>query len=123
MQHKVWAAAILAALAMPVTAMAQDRAVESAIIGGTIGVLVGAGLAAGVPPEQHAPLREYVVRERRPTYRYEREVVVGEPLPPQVVETYEVPPQYGIREHHYAIVNDRTVIVEPRTRRVIQVIE
>jgi hypothetical protein len=121
MQHKVWGAAVLVALAMPVTAMAQDRAVEGAIIGGTIGALVGAGI--GVPQEQRAPLREYVVRERRPAYRYEREVVVGEPLPPHVVETYEVPPQYGIREHHYAIVNDRTVIVEPRTRRVIQVIE
>jgi len=26
-------------------------------------------------------------------------------------------------EYHYAVVNDRRVIVEPRTRRVIRVIE
>jgi hypothetical protein len=29
--------------------------------------------------------------------------------------------QYGVREHHYAIVNNRVVIFHPHTRRVIHV--
>jgi hypothetical protein len=46
-------------------------------------------------------------------------VVVGEPLPP-TVELRTVPSH---TEYRYAIVNDQRVIVEPRTRRVIRVIE
>jgi hypothetical protein len=28
-----------------------------------------------------------------------------------------------VRDHRYTVVNDRVVLVEPRTRRVVQVIE
>ena len=51
-----------------------------------------------------------VVRER---------VVVGEPLPP-AVELRTVPSH---TEYRYAIVNDQRVIVEPRTRKVIRIID
>ena len=54
--------------------------------------------------------RSVVVRER---------VVVGEPLPPSV-ELRAVP---NHTQYRYAVVNDRRVIVEPRTRRVIRVID
>jgi len=46
-------------------------------------------------------------------------VVVGEPLPPSV-ELRVVPNHV---EYGYAVVNDRRVIVEPRTRKVIRVID
>ena len=35
----------------------------------------------------------------------------------------EVPAEYGVRDYRYTIVNDRTVLVDPRTHRVIQIIE
>jgi Protein of unknown function (DUF1236) len=44
---------------------------------------------------------------------------VGEPLPPSV-ELRVVP---NHTEYRYAVVNDRRVIVEPRTRKVIRVID
>ena len=82
------------------------------IVGGTVGAAVGAGLEipnavlGSIPRDEPS----VVVRER---------VVVGEPLPP-AVELRTVPSH---TEYRYAIVNDRRVIVEPRTRRVIKIID
>jgi hypothetical protein len=61
----------------------------------------------------------YVQREYVPSVRVEREVRIGSTLP-ETVELRSVPRHdtYG-----YAIVNERRVIVEPRTRRVIRVVE
>ena len=82
-----------------------------AIVGGTVGAAVGAAVEipnaviTGLPRD-----RSVVVRER---------VVVGEPLPP-TVELRTVPQH---TEYRYAVVNDRRVIVEPRTRRVVKIID
>jgi hypothetical protein len=46
-------------------------------------------------------------------------VVVGEPLP-DTVELRTIP---NHKEYVYAVVNDRRVIVEPRSRKVIEIIE
>ncbi|MFK4657134.1 hypothetical protein ABIF97_007068 [Bradyrhizobium japonicum] len=46
-------------------------------------------------------------------------VVVGEPLPPTVV----LRPVPNYTEYRYAVVNDRRVIVEPRTRRVVKIVD
>jgi hypothetical protein len=54
--------------------------------------------------------RSVVVRER---------VVVGEPLPDTVV----LRPVPSHAEYNYAVVNERRVIVEPRTRRVVKIID
>ena len=82
------------------------------IVGGTVGAAVGAAVEipnaviTSIPPGG----RSVVVQER---------VVVGEPLPPSV-ELRVVP---NHTEYRYAVVNDRRVIVEPRTRKVIRVID
>ncbi len=36
---------------------------------------------------------------------------------------YEVPRQYGETQYRYTVVNNRTVLVEPGTRRIVQVID
>jgi hypothetical protein len=102
-------------------ALAQRDPVAGAIAGAIEGVAIATG--AVVPYEQRAPLREYVVRENRPSYRYEDEVVVGRELRPGPYESYPVPEQYGVREHHYAVMNDRVVVFHPQTRRIIHVYE
>jgi hypothetical protein len=98
---------------------------EDPIAGAVAGAIVGAAIASGavVPYEHREPLREYVVRENRPSYRYENEVVVGRELPRAAYESYPVPERYGVREHHYAVVNNRVVIFHPETRRIIHVYE
>jgi hypothetical protein len=98
---------------------------EDPVAGVVAGAIVGAAIASGavVPYEHREPLREYVVRENRPSYRYEGDVVVGRELPRGEYESYPVPERYGVREHHYAIVNDRVVVFHPETRRIIHVYE
>jgi len=36
---------------------------------------------------------------------------------------YDVPPEYGVREYRYTVVNGRTVLVEPRAWRIVEIVE
>jgi len=83
-----------------------------AMVGGTVGAAVGAGLEIPNAVFGAVPRGEpsVTVRER---------VVVGEPLP----ETVVLRPVPSHTEYRYAVVNDRRVIVEPRTRKVIKIID
>lgn len=103
---------------------AAGGAVTGAIVGGPAGAAVGgvAGAAIGTaidPPPQKVVT--YVQQAPAPTKRIvvKQKVVVGQPLPETVVVT-PIPddPKYA-----YAIVNDERVIVEPSSRKVIQVIQ
>ncbi len=45
-------------------------------------------------------------------------------LPERGVRFYEVPAEYHVRPgYRYTIVNERSVIVEPRSRRIVEIIE
>ena len=103
---------------------AAGGTVTGAIVGGPAGAAVGgvAGAAIGTaidPPPQKVVT--YVQQAPAPTKRVvvKEKVVVGQPLPETVVVT-PIPddPKYA-----YAIVNDERVIVEPSSRKVIQVIQ
>jgi hypothetical protein len=138
MLRKVLATAFLsAAVVIPLSASAQgvpggvergaregERAAGpvGAIVGGTVGGVVG-GLNGVLGVDQRPRFHRYVVEEHRPSYRYEGDVRVGAVLPEAGVTYYEVPPEYGVREYRYTIVNDRPVLVEPRTHRIVEVIE
>jgi hypothetical protein len=54
-----------------------------------------------------------------PSVTVPEQVVVGKPLPP-TVQLWPVP-RYD--QYDYAVVNDRRVIVDPGTRRVIKIID
>ena len=94
-----------------------------AIVGGTVGAATGT--VEGILGVDDRPrFREYIVRERRPSYRVHEEVRVGAVLPEAGVTYYDVPAEYHVRSgYRYTVVNDRPVIVEQRTRRVVQVID
>lgn len=99
-------------------------AITGALVGGPVGAVVGGvvGVVAGAninpPPtkvvtyveEQPMPQQRVVVQER---------VVVGEPLPESVM----VEPVPDADGYAYAFVNDQRVIVEPDSRRVVQIIQ
>ena len=84
-----------------------------AMVGGTVGAAVGAGL------EIPNAVITSVQGERQPSVVVRERVIVGEPLPAEV----EIRPVPHYTKYDYAVVNDRRVIVEPRTRRVIKIIE
>src|SRR5450759_5587335 len=130
-------AAVVAAVALPVVAQAQgvpggvergsrdgERAAGpvGAVVGGVIGGVVG-GVAGVLGVDARPRFRHYVVEEHRPSYRYEGDVRAGAVLPEAGVTYYEVPQEYGVHEYRYTIVNDRPVLVDPRTHRIVPVVE
>lgn len=135
---------LVAALAvMPATVFAQSNsgaaggaasgaatgAVGGAIVGGPAGAAVGAvgGAAAGaivggIAADQRTEFRTYVREQKVPSVAYREKVVVGATLP-ETVTYREIPARYGKTEYRYTVVNDQTVLVEPKTRRIVQIIE
>src|SRR5689334_16536599 len=117
MRNHLIVAALMAAVVTPVAAQAQ---------GYTTGVWRGAVVVdedAGIAVEQRPAFREYVVRERVPNYASQDRVVVRTVLPETGVTYYDVPQTFGATPYRYTVVNGETVLVEPRTRRIVQVIE
>ena len=128
---------LLALLALPVAAQAQgtvrgaqegaaegDRAAGplGAVVGGTVGAVTGTvGGILGV--EDRPRFREYVVRERHPSYRYDSDFRVGAVLPESGVTYYDVPADYHVTGYRYTYVNDHAVLVDPRTHRIVQIID
>jgi len=121
-------------LAIPSFAQAQEGAgagavsgaVGGAVVGGPVGAVVGATAGAvigGISDANRPKFREYVVRERHPSYTYDGELRVGAELPSNRVTYYTVPRDYGETTYRYTIVNDRTVLVDPRTNQIVEIIE
>ena len=119
MRNRILAIAAMAgAIAVPVTAQAQSDTV-GIVRGGTVIINDDEGIAAA----QRPAFREYIVRERVPTYTIPDRVVVGGVLPDAGITYYDVPQTYGSTPYRYTVVNGQTVLVEPRTRRIVQVVE
>ena len=129
MRKYMLASAVAIAALAPAYAFAQAStatgavggAAAGAVVGGPVGAVVGGtvGAAIGASAEPPAEVRTYVTREQMPSVRVTEKVVVGEPLPATVV----LRPVPSHTEYSFAVVNDRRVIVEPKTRKVIQIIE
>ena len=79
--------------------------------------------ADGIAVDQRPAFREYIVRERVPDYTIPDRVVVGGVLPEAGVTYYDVPQTFGVTPYRYTVVNGQTVLVEPRTRRIVQVVD
>ena len=130
--------AVFATLALPVAAQAQgtvrgaeEGAAEGGRAAGPLGAIVGGAIGAatgtvgGILGVGDRPrFREYVVRERRPSYRYNEDLRVGVVLPESGVTYYDVPPEYRAPAgYRYTIVNDRPVLIESRSRRIVEIID
>jgi uncharacterized protein DUF1236 len=74
-------------------------------------------------PDERPRFRSYEAERHYPSYRYREDVRVGAVLPETGVTYYDVPPECGVRGYRYTIVNDSTVLVDPRTHRIVEVVE
>ena len=120
-----WAQNAPAAQGGAVSGMATG-AVGGALVGGPVGAVVGGvgGAVVGAIIGDNTPkFRDYVVTQRRPSYVYDQPLAVGAVLPRQGVQYYEVPSEYGATQYRYTVVNNRTVLVDPDTGRIVQVID
>ncbi len=118
--------AVLMAVAMPLAAYAQGGGVAAgAAVGATGGVTVvaAAGASVTIITDANTPkFREFIVKEHHPSYAYKGELVIGAELPATGVTYYEVPREYGMTEFRYTIVNDRAVLVDVKTHKIVQII-
>lgn len=89
-----------------------------------------ATVADNAPPAAQDPLstdqvekfRESLKSEKRPSARAKLDVKVGSVVPKEV-EFYAVGPQWNMSGYKYALINDKTVIVDPKSRKIIQVLD
>ena len=120
MRNRIFAvAAIIGAVGAPIAAQAQSEMTTGVGRAGTVIVTGSDGIAV----EQRPAFREYVIRERVPAFTIPDRVVVGGVLPEAGITYYDVPQSYGATTYRYTVVNGQTVPVEPRTRRIVQVID
>jgi Protein of unknown function (DUF1236) len=116
--HLLAITAIVGAISAPVAAQAQST------VGVTgPGTVIVDGGTVGIAVDQRPAFREYVVRERVPSYSIPDRVIVGGILPETGVTFYDVPQTFGTTPYRYTVVNGETVLVEPRTRRIVQVLK
>jgi hypothetical protein len=120
MRNILATALVAAAIGVPVAAQAQTEITTGVVRGGP--VIVNDDVA-GIAVDQRPAFREYVIRERVPNYTVPERVIVGGILPETGVTYYDVPQTFGITPFRYTVVNGRTVLVEPRSRRIVQVVE
>jgi uncharacterized protein YcfJ len=127
------AGAVLASLA-PAAAFAQGGAaagaatgaVGGAVVGGPVGAAVGGvtgAIVGGIADQQQPEFRSYVTTQKVPSYSYKEEVRVGAVLPESGVTYHEVPAQYKVKGYKYTVVNNTPVLVEPGSRKIVQVIQ
>jgi phage tail tape-measure protein len=136
----IFSAVVLATVALPLGAHAQTAheaagagaglttgAVAGAIVGGPVGAAIGGAIGAIVGGTLSAPqtarVQQYVVMQGTPSAYVQDQVVVGAALP-RTVSSYPVPADVGVNtQYQYSVLNERAVLVDPQTRRVIQVID
>ena len=120
MRNRIFAiAAIAGAMCAPIAVQAQSEITTGVVRGGSVVV----NDAEGIAVDQRPAFREYIVRERVPNYTVQERVVVGGVLPETGVIYYDVPQTFGVTPYRYTVVNGQTVLVEPRSRRIVQVVD
>ena len=136
MQIKIVVAAVLVlSVSQPARAQglargAQDGAERGGSIAGPLGAAVGSAIGGAVGTaneilgiDRRERFRIYTLGERRPSFSYRGVVRVGTVLPKDGVVYYDVPPEFALKGYNYTIVNDHPVLVEPQTRRIVEVIK
>jgi hypothetical protein len=83
-----------------------------------------ASRAVTIAPDQRTRIRQYVVERRVPRVVVTERMAVGATLPPDV-ELIAVPSDWGpdLGRYRYVYSGDDVVLVDPSSRRIVQIIE
>ena len=117
----LFAALLAGAIGLPLAANAQGVSVGQGVTTGSAGLQ--SDIDNGIATDQRRTFQSYVVEEQTPSYRVPGDIQIGTTLPDIGVTYYDVPERFGATRFRYTIVNDRTVLVDPKTRKVVQVVE
>ena len=106
----------VAALALTGPAFAQSTTVTT--------TAPRAGASVTIAPEQRTRIKQYVVQHNLKPYPGRQQIAVGTTLPADV-ELSAVPSEWGpdLGSYRYVYYSNHIGLVEPSSRRVIEVIE
>src|SRR5262249_32683035 len=94
-------------------------AAAGAVVGGVTGGV--AGLLGG---DQRPRFCAYGIRGHRASFRFSGAVRVGAVLSESGAAPFTITRPFGVSaRYRYAVVNDEVVLVEPRTRKIVQVVD
>jgi hypothetical protein len=115
MKRTVFAGIAVLALASP--ALAQSTTIQTT-------PAPGASATVTLAPEQRTRIKQYVVQQKVKPATIRERVAVGATIPADV-ELVAVPGDWGpdLGRYRYVYADDRVVLVEPSTRRVVHVID
>jgi hypothetical protein len=87
-------------------------------------VTTGTAPAITIEPQYRTRIHTYVTEHQPAPFEARERLVVGATLPPDV-ELRAVPEEWGpaVTSYRYVYSNDRVVLVEPSTRRVVHIVE
>jgi hypothetical protein len=110
---------------LPAAAYAEDNGVVGAA--GAIAKApldAASGIIGGLTGTNAPRFHHYVVEEHVPSYTWAEHphVVVGDVLPAEGVTLRPVPHEYGVSNYQYTVVDDTPVLVDPATRRIVEVV-
>jgi Protein of unknown function (DUF1236) len=88
------------------------------------GQALAEGVSVEIAPEQRTRIKEYVVKEKVNPVTVRERVTVGATLPADV-ELRAVPSDWGpsVSRYRYVYHDNHVVLVEPSSRRVVQIID
>jgi hypothetical protein len=89
---------------------------------GMSAIAVSAQTTVTIEPQVRTEVREYIVKQKRPSVKIKEEIRVGAQLP-EAVTFYEIQGVPAATRYRYAIVNDRPVLVDPAQRTIVYVYE
>ncbi|HYC63474.1 MAG TPA: DUF1236 domain-containing protein [Reyranellaceae bacterium] len=94
-----------------------------------VSVLVSASalaqqVAVEIAPDTRTTIREYVVKEKIKPVTVEQRMVVGATVPTEI-EMRPAPEVWGpsVSKYHYVYSDNHVVLVEPSSRKVVQIID
>ena len=126
MNIRILAAVSLIGMACaPVAAYAQEQPVGGAKgqNGQTVTAPGGPVGAGSMSPEMRPRFKSYVGSQKHSPYAYDQDIAVGSILPQTGPTYYDIPKEYNITGYSYAVVNGRTVLVNPKTREIHEILE
>jgi hypothetical protein len=88
------------------------------------GQALAEGVAVEISPDQRTKIKEYVVKEKVKPVTIKERVTVGATLPADV-ELRAVPSDWGpaVSKYRYVYYQDNVVLVEPSSRKVVEIID
>lgn len=80
------------------------------------------GITRELTKDDRVYLRRYREERNVPSITYDRQIVVGEELPGSFTY-YQVEGRPSVSNYRYTVINGRTVLVEPTSHRIVEVID